>query len=98
VTISIGIRELRQHASRYIRRAQAGETVIVTDRGEPVAKIVPVKPTGSSVLDRMIAEGRAIPAKGNLAEFLKTYRPPPTPPGAPSLVDEVIRARAEERE
>jgi prevent-host-death family protein len=98
MTISIGIRELRQHASKYIRRAQAGETVIVTDRGQAVAQIVPVKSTGSSVLDRLIAEGRVIPAQGDLSEFLKTYRPPPPPSGAPSLVEEVIRARAEERE
>lgn len=98
MTISIGIRELRQHASKYIRRVRDGETVIVTDRGEPVAQIIPVKPTGSGVLDRLIAEGRATPAKGDLWEFLSDYRPPPAPPGPPSLVDEVIRARAEERE
>lgn len=65
MTISIGIRELRQHASKYIRRAQAGETVIITDRGQPVAQRVAVKPTGNSILDRMIAEGRATPPKGD---------------------------------
>jgi prevent-host-death family protein len=96
MTISIGIRELRQHASKYIRRAQAGETVIVTDRGEPVAQLTPVQRYGS-VVERMIAEGRARPPQGDLAEFLKNYRPPPTPPGAPSLTEEVIRAREEER-
>lgn len=40
---SIGIRELRQHASEYIRLVEAGETVQVTDRGRPVAMITPVK-------------------------------------------------------
>jgi prevent-host-death family protein len=98
MTISIGIRELRQHASKYIRRAQAGETVVITDRGQPVAQLTPVKSTGSSTLDRLIAEGRVTPPTGDFDEFLRTYRPPPTPPGAPSLVDEVIRARAEERD
>ncbi|MBK5222111.1 MAG: type II toxin-antitoxin system Phd/YefM family antitoxin [Acidimicrobiia bacterium] len=38
----IGIRELRQNASRYLARVRAGETIEVTDRGRPVARLVPV--------------------------------------------------------
>ena len=37
----IGVRELRQHASRYLARVRAGETIEVTDRGRPVARLVP---------------------------------------------------------
>ncbi|MGH8995261.1 MAG: type II toxin-antitoxin system Phd/YefM family antitoxin [Acidimicrobiales bacterium] len=37
----IGVRELRQHASRYLVRVAAGETIEVTDRGRPVAMLVP---------------------------------------------------------
>lgn len=39
--IGIGVRELRQHASRYLARVAAGETLQVTDRGRPVALLVP---------------------------------------------------------
>jgi prevent-host-death family protein len=39
----IGVRELRQHASRYLARVRAGETIEVTDRGRPVARLVPVR-------------------------------------------------------
>ena len=39
---SIGVRELRQQASRYLARVAAGESFEVTDRGRPVARIVPV--------------------------------------------------------
>jgi len=39
---SIGVRELRQHASRYLARVAAGESFEVTDRGRPVARLVPV--------------------------------------------------------
>ncbi|MFQ5966709.1 MAG: type II toxin-antitoxin system Phd/YefM family antitoxin [Acidimicrobiia bacterium] len=39
---SIGIRELRQRASEYLRRVQAGETIEVTDRGRPVALLSPI--------------------------------------------------------
>lgn len=38
----IGVRELRQHASRYLERVRHGETLEVTDRGRPVARLVPV--------------------------------------------------------
>ncbi len=37
----IGLRELRQNASRYIARVAQGETVEVTQRGRLVARIVP---------------------------------------------------------
>jgi prevent-host-death family protein len=41
---SIGVRELRQQASRYLARVAAGESFEVTDRGRPVARLVPVLP------------------------------------------------------
>jgi prevent-host-death family protein len=40
--LSIGVRELRQHASRYLAQVRAGDTIEVTDRGRPVARLVPV--------------------------------------------------------
>lgn len=36
------MRELRQNASRYLARVASGETLEVTDRGRPVAMLVPV--------------------------------------------------------
>ncbi len=55
---SIGIRELRQHASRYLARVKAGETLHITDRGRPVARLVP--PAADS-WEQMIANGEIIP-------------------------------------
>ena len=87
---TIGIRELRQHASAYLRRVKAGETITVTDRGEPVARLVPI-PKDESVLDRLVREGRATPAKGNLAEL-----PPPRPPKAGvALPSQILRQMRE---
>lgn len=40
----IGVRELRQHASRYLDRVAAGELIEITDRGRPVARLVPITP------------------------------------------------------
>ena len=61
----IGVRELRQHASRYLDRVKSGETVEVTERGRLVALIVPPEPARAA-RERLIAEGRLIPATGGL--------------------------------
>ena len=60
--LRIGVRELRQNASKYLARVKAGETVEVTERGVLVARIVPPKPT-TSARDRLVAAGRLIPAR-----------------------------------
>ena len=54
---TVGIAELRQNLSVYLRRVERGERLIVTDRNRPVAEIGP-PPTAGSDLDRLIAEGR----------------------------------------
>ncbi len=38
----IGVRELRQNASKYLDDVAAGESIEITDRGRPVARLVPV--------------------------------------------------------
>jgi prevent-host-death family protein len=62
----VGMRELKENTSALIRRVIAGETIEVTQRGRPVARIVPIE--GPSVLDRMVAERRAAPAHGDLLD------------------------------
>jgi prevent-host-death family protein len=57
----IGVRELRQHATRYLGRVKAGETVEVTERGQLVALLVPPAP-GTTERERLIAMGQLVPA------------------------------------
>jgi prevent-host-death family protein len=61
----IGVRELRQYASRYLDRVKAGETVEVTERGRLVALLVPPGPARDA-RERLIAEGRLLPCSGPL--------------------------------
>ena len=42
--VAIGVRELRQNASRYLEEVAAGESFEITDRGHPVARLVPIGP------------------------------------------------------
>lgn len=38
----VGVRDLKDHLSSYLAKARDGEEVLVTDRGRPVARLVPV--------------------------------------------------------
>ncbi len=59
------MRELRQHASRYLARVKSGETVEVTERGHLIALLVPPGPAGDA-REKLIATGQLIPAAGPL--------------------------------
>lgn len=68
---SVGIAELRQNLSLYLRRVGNGERLVVTDRNRPVAELGPAPSTGPD-LDRLIAEGRVTPPlRSGLPEPLK---------------------------
>jgi prevent-host-death family protein len=68
---TVGIAELRQNLSRYLRRVEHGERLIVTDHNRPVAELGPPPSTGAD-LDRLIAEGRVSrPLRRGLPQPLK---------------------------
>ena len=59
---TVGVRELRQNLSIYLRRVQAGERLIVTERNLPVAELVPLgadDPVGS-----LVSSGRLLLGEG----------------------------------
>jgi prevent-host-death family protein len=53
---SVGVRDLKASLSAYLRRVSEGESVVVTDHGRPVARLVP--PDVPEGLSRLIREGR----------------------------------------
>jgi len=73
-TDQVGVRELRQNLSRYLRRVERGERLEVTERGKPVAVLGPVDESGSA-LRRLVASGRVRPPQGDLLDL--------TPPRGP---------------
>ena len=64
----VGVRELRQNLSVYLRRTRAGETLEVTERGQPVALLTPL-PERADPIARLAAEGRVTPATRRLEEL-----------------------------
>ncbi len=89
---AIGIRALRQQASQYLRDVQRGETIEVTDRGKPVARLVPV-PRGGG-LGELAASGRAVLAAGDVLELGAPLAPAA---GKPLPSEALAEARADER-
>ena len=92
----VGIRELKDHASALIRRVVAGETIQITDRGRAVARIVPLR-EDQGWWDRMVDEGRLIPARRDLIQVLQENPPAPLLPGERSPFEVLMELRADER-
>jgi|SRR5579875_1056616 len=90
----IGVRELRQNASRYLSLVKAGQTVEVSERGTLIALLVPAA-AGQSARDRLIAAGRLIPATSPTGR-LRASHPVRPVPGEPSN-QELLDAEREER-
>lgn len=55
-----GVRELRDHLSKYLAAVRSGEEVVVTDHGKAFARLIPL--TQPRPIDRLIAEGAVTPA------------------------------------
>ena len=75
---TVGVAELRQNLSRYLRLVEQGERLVVTERNRPVAELGPPPSTGEA-LDRLIAEGRVPgpPAAAYPHHCRSTATPPP---------------------
>lgn len=76
---TIGVRELRRDASRWLREVEAGGTVVVTNRGRPVAQLVPVPATGLLGLEATGRLSRPVRPLGDLLSGLATDGPPLSP-------------------
>ena len=69
---SIGVRQLQQNAATTVERVRLGETIEVTVRGRPVARMVPVDGT---LLEQLEASGRLRRGKGDLLDLGPPLRP-----------------------
>jgi len=61
--IEVGIRDLRANLSRWLHQVRTGREIVVTDRGEPVARLVPADGRADPLAD-LIARGLASPPEG----------------------------------
>lgn len=90
----VGVRELRQNLSVYLDRVKAGETLEVTEHGHPIARLGPRPAELLSIIDQMIADGRA---KRATFDHRKIKLPTTVAsPGGPTLSEILQEMRDEE--
>lgn len=89
---TIGLRELNQNPSKAVARVRAGASIVVTDRGKPVLRMVP-ETEHPGTLQRMLETGEVRPpAERGMPELIPTLSPE-----IASLSDLLIADRARER-
>lgn len=81
----VGIRELRQNLSRYIRDVKDGESFVVTERGREVARLTPSGPPDTA-LARLVADRGATMPRGEL----RTLRAPGGRPASGRPSEDVL--------
>jgi prevent-host-death family protein len=90
----VGIRELRQNLSVYVKRVrEEGRAYEVTERGEPVARLTPLEDRPTSIIEQMIADGRITPATRRIEDL-----PAPLPPLEGKTLSQILQEMRDEEE
>lgn len=85
----VGIRALREQAATFVKRAQSGDSVVITVNGEPVAELGPVGANGatSTTLSDLVTRGALVAARRKDA-----YRiPNPIAVHSGARIDQMLR-------
>lgn len=88
------ISEMKARLSQYLNRVKAGEEILITDRGNPVARLLPICRTKSrrESMENMEKRGLIKLGSGRLPKDFRRTHKPKDPGGS------VLRALLEERE
>jgi prevent-host-death family protein len=90
---SVGVRQLRQNLSFYLREVKEGDSFRVTERGREVARLVPSGPVNSPIA-RLVAErGATMPTADLVALAKGSELPPAVGPPSGQILDEMREER-----
>ena len=89
---TIGLRELNQNPSKAVARVRAGASLVVTDRGKPVLRMIPETEDPSSLQQMIAAGGARPPAEHGMPELISDLAP-----GLESLAALLVADRDKER-
>lgn len=79
------ISEAKNNLSALIDRVKAGSSVLIVDRGRPVARLEPVSGSDDDRLVRLVRDGVVRPARGTVAKSMWASAPPRAKAGASGL-------------
>lgn len=86
----IGVAELKSRLSEYLAQVKAGEEILITDRGAPVAKLVQAGEMDRR-MEELAREGIVKPGTGNLPAWIFEESPPEDPGG--SALEDLLEER-----
>ena len=94
---TIGVAELKANLSRYLGQVKSGHEVVITDRGLPVAKIVPLRGAEArdSRRERLAKAGLLQLGSGRISPIL--LKPPKGPRRGFGVLKALLDERAEGR-
>jgi prevent-host-death family protein len=72
--VTVGVRELKARLSSYLKQVKAGATLVITERGRPVGRIVPVKPAVEARVRELSQAGLAAWSGRKLAPIAPVAR------------------------
>lgn len=90
MVVRVGVRDLRENLRSWLDRVRSGDEVIVTERGEPIARLAALEPR--SKLEELIERGIVRPPLRPKRERIDVSKLPTMTPG-PTLSDIVIEQR-----
>ncbi len=85
----VGVRELRQNLSRYLDRVKEGESLVVTERGREVARLVPSREGTSAYQVKLAEKYGATLSTVDLIDAIRTM-PPPDEPAPAGTTDAIL--------
>jgi len=91
----VSVSKLKDQLSAYLKKVREGQTLLVTDRNKPIARLVPIadQENDSERIARLVAQGIVTPPKGPPVSIEEIRRRRPVVPGAG-----LLEALLEERE
>jgi prevent-host-death family protein len=91
---TVGVRELRQRASELLKRVAGGDSFTVSDRGRPVARLVPLH---GGTLEQLVLEGRASSSDRDLLSLAEELGLPDASSGGTPPSTALAALRGDER-
>ncbi|MBP8949145.1 MAG: type II toxin-antitoxin system prevent-host-death family antitoxin [Candidatus Promineofilum sp.] len=67
--LTVGVRDLKAQLSEYLRQVKEGETVIITEHGHPIGRIIPEPESVAERLQRLVDSGELLWDGAHLPAF-----------------------------
>jgi prevent-host-death family protein len=92
------VSEAKNSLSALLDKVKAGASIVIQDRGRPVARLEPIASTGSGGdrLEQLIRDGVVRPARGSISRKLLSSEPPSVR-GDVSALEALLEERREGR-